>query len=107
LCLLWGGVQALPLAGLWSPAAGLVSLVPHVLLATGYIVLLVRFGLLALVAAFLFGGLSKLGIPSLDPASPLFGVGAFVAAVALALAAYGFRLSLVGSRRLISPTTSR
>jgi hypothetical protein len=100
LCLLWGGVQALPFAGLWGPGAGLFSLVLQVLFVGAYVVLLVRFGLLALVAAFLLGGLGQLGMPGLDPTSPLFGIGVFVAAVAFTVAAYGFRTA-IGRRSVL------
>jgi len=61
-----------------------------------FVVLLVRLGLLAFLAASFLGGLSVLGIPCLDPSSPLFGTGLFVAAVALALAAWAAHTSLAG-----------
>jgi hypothetical protein len=96
LCLLWGAVQALPLAGLWGLRAGLFSLGLQVALVALSVVLLVRFGLLATVATFISGGLSSLGVFSLDPSSPLFGIGLFVAAVVLAIAAYGCWTSLAG-----------
>jgi hypothetical protein len=89
-------VQALPLAGLWGPPGGLFALVLLTAISATYIVLLVRFGLLASLAAFLFGGLSSLAVYSLDSSSPLFGVGLFLTAVALALAAYGGQVSMAG-----------
>lgn len=60
------------------------------------VVLLVRFGLLASLAAFLLGGLGKLAIPTLDPSSPLFGIGLFLTAVTLAIAAYGTGSAVAG-----------
>jgi serine/threonine-protein kinase len=96
LCLLWGAAQALPLAGLWGPRAGLFSLVLLVALSAVPVVLLVRFGVLASAAAFFVGGLGKLAIPSFDPSSPLFGIGLLITAVAFAFAAYGCRTSLAG-----------
>jgi hypothetical protein len=78
----------------------------QVTLTAVYVVLFVRFGLLALLAAFLLGGLSKLGSLSLDPSSPLFGVGLFITAVAFAIAAFGFQTSLAG-RPLMSDALPR
>jgi hypothetical protein len=96
LCLLWGTSQSLPLAGLWGPQAGLFSLVLLVTLSAVPVVLLVRFGVLASAAAFLLGGLSKLAIPTLDPSSPLFGIGLFITAIALGVAVYAGLVSMAG-----------
>jgi predicted Ser/Thr protein kinase len=96
LCLVWGVVQALPLAGLWGPAAGLFILVPLVVVSALYVVVLVRFGLLASIAAFFLGGLSQLAVVTLDPSSPLFGIGLFVTAVTLGLATWAAFVSLGG-----------
>jgi hypothetical protein len=96
LCVLWGALFALQLAGLWGLQAGLFGLMLQITLAAVYVLLLVRFGLLASLAAFFFGGLSSLAIYSLDPSSPLFGIGLFFTAVVFALAAYGFQASLAG-----------
>jgi len=96
LCLLWGVAQALPMAGLWGPAAGLFMLVVLTVISALYVVVLVRFGLLATVAAFLWGGLGQLAVVTLEASSPLFGIGLFITAVALALAAFGAFTSLAG-----------
>jgi hypothetical protein len=96
LCLLWGAVQALPLAGLWGIRAGLFGLVLLVALSAVPVVLLVRFGLLASLAAFFLGGLGKLAIPSLDPSSPLFGIGLFITVVAFAIGGYACQTSMAG-----------
>jgi hypothetical protein len=98
LCLVWGALQGLPFAGLWGPAAGVFGLALQSVIVALYVVLLVRLGLLALVAAFLFGGLSRLGVFTLDPSSPLFGTGLLVAAAAFALAAYGGHAATAGRR---------
>jgi hypothetical protein len=96
LCLLWATLPALQLAGLWGPGAGLFGFVVNLVLYAMFIVLLVRLGLLALLAALFLGGLSVLAIPCLDPSSPLFGTGLFVGAVALALAAWAAHVSMAG-----------
>jgi hypothetical protein len=96
LCLLWATLPALQFAGLWGPRAGLFGFVLHGVLYAMVVVLLVRLGLLALLAAFFVGGLSALAIPCLDPSSPLFGTGLFVAAVALALAAWAAHAAMAG-----------
>jgi serine/threonine-protein kinase len=96
LCLLWATLPALQFAGLWGPRAGLLGFAVHVVLYAIFIVLLVRLGLLAFLAAFFLGGLSVLAIPCLDPSSPLFGTGLFIAAVALALAAWAAHASMAG-----------
>jgi hypothetical protein len=94
VCLLWGAVPALQLAGLWGSRAALFGLTLQITVVAVYVVLLVRFGLLATVAAFFFGGLSRLGIFSLDPSSPLFGTGLLITGVAFAVAAYGCQVSM-------------
>jgi hypothetical protein len=96
LCLLWGALLALQLAGLWGPRAGLFGLVLQITISAVYVLLLVRFGLLATLAAFLFGGLSSLAVFSFDPSSPLFGIGLFLTAVAFSFAAYGCQTSMAG-----------
>jgi hypothetical protein len=96
LCLLWGAVEGLGLAGLWGVRAGLVGLLLQIAIVALYVVLLVRFGLLATLAAFFFGGLGRLGVFSLDPSSPLFATGLLLTAVAFALAAYGCQVSMTG-----------
>jgi Protein kinase domain len=96
VCLLWGAVQALQFAGLWGLRAGLFGLMLQIAVVAVYVVLLVQFGLLASIAAFFFGGLSRLGIFSLDPSSPLFGIGLFITAVAFAIATYGCQTSMAG-----------
>jgi hypothetical protein len=96
LCLVWGAGQALPLVGLWGPAAGLFALVVFTVISILNVVVLVRFGLLAAVAAFLLGGLGQLAVVTLEASSPLFGIGLFITAVALALAAFGAFTSLAG-----------
>jgi hypothetical protein len=96
LCLLWGAVEGLRLAGLWGARAGLVGLLLQIAVVALYVVLLVRFGLLATLAAFFFGGLGRLGVFSLEASSPLFGTGLLVTAVAFALAAYGCQASMAG-----------
>jgi predicted Ser/Thr protein kinase len=100
LCLLFAVVQALPLAGLWGPRAGLFLLLPALAIGAVYIVLIVKYGLLASLAAFFFGGLSSLAVFSLDPSSPLFGIGLFLTSVTFAIAAYGWHTSL-GGRPLV------
>ena len=96
LCLLWGALLALQLAGLWGPRAGLFGLVLQVDLTAMYVVLLVRFGLLAVAGGLPPGRAGPARGIHLDPSSPLFGIGLFVTAVALALAAWGFQASIVG-----------
>jgi hypothetical protein len=96
LCLLWATLPALQLASLWGPGAGLLGFALHLVLYGMFIVLLVRLGLLALLVAFFLGGLGALAIPSLDPSSPLFGTGLFVAAVPLSLAAWSAHVSMAG-----------
>ncbi len=97
LCLLWGSVTALNFAGLFGGVeAGLFGLLFQTVTVGFYVVLLVRFGLLALVAGSVFGFLGSFGIFSLDAASPLFGLGLFVTAVAFAFAAYGWHTSIAG-----------
>jgi hypothetical protein len=96
LCLLWGATLGLQFGGLWGPAAGAFGLAFQAVLAAIYMVVIVRFGLLATLAAFLLGGLSSLGVFTFDPSSPLFGIGLFITAVAFALGAYGALTSLAG-----------
>jgi hypothetical protein len=103
LCLLWGATLGLQFAGLWGPAAAAFGLAFQVVLTAIYIVVLVRFGLLATLAAFFLGGLSRLAVFSYDPSSPLFGIGVFITAVAFALGAYGALTSLAG--RSLMPDT--
>jgi len=103
LCLLWATLPALQLASLWGAGAGLFGFALHIVLYAMFVVLLVRLGLLAFLAAFFLGGLSVLGIPCLDPSSPLFGTGLFIAAVALALAAWAAHTSLAGRSRVPDP----
>jgi hypothetical protein len=103
LCVLWGLAQGLPLVGLWGPRGGLFSLLLFVVPSAVPVLLLVRLGLLALMAAFLLGGLSRLAVFTFDPSSPLFGTGLFVTAVAFAVAAYGFRTSTAGRPLIQDP----
>jgi predicted Ser/Thr protein kinase len=96
LCLVWGATLGLQFGGLWGPAAGAFGLAFQAALAAIYMVVLVRFGLLATLAAFLLGGLSSLGVLTFDPSSPLFGIGLFITAVVFALGAYGALTSMAG-----------
>jgi predicted Ser/Thr protein kinase len=106
LCLLWGALFGLQLAGLWGPPAGLLGLALQATIAALYMMLLVRFGLLASMAAFLLGGLGSLGMTTFDPSSPLFGIGLLVTAVAFAIAGWGFQAS-IGGRPLNDDTLLR
>jgi hypothetical protein len=96
LCLLWATLSALQFASLFGPGGGLLGFGLHVVLYAMFTVLLVRLGLLAFLAAFFVGGLGRLAIPCLDPSSPHFGTGLFLAAVALALAAGAAHASTAG-----------
>ncbi len=95
-CLLWGIVTGLNFAGLFGLEAGVFGFLFQVATVAFYVVLLVRFGLLALVAGTVFGFLGSFGVFSLDAASPLFGLGLFLTAVAFAFAAYGWHTSIAG-----------
>lgn len=61
-----------------------------------FVIVLVRFGLLALVASWGFGGLGALLVFTFGPSAPYFGLGLFVSGVAFAIAGYGWWVALAG-----------
>jgi serine/threonine-protein kinase len=103
LCLLWGAATALNFAGLFGPEAGLFGLLFQAFNTAVVVVVLVRFGLLAAVAATLYAGLGRFAVFTVDTSSPLFGIGLFVTAVSLAFAIYGWQTSLAGRPLLQDP----
>jgi serine/threonine-protein kinase len=96
LCLIVGTVGALQMAGLFGLEAAAFFLI---LQATGmavWIFVLLRFGLLALVAYSIFDGVSQTSMFTYNTSAPYFGTGLFVTLIAFAFVAYGFRTSLAG-----------
>ena len=96
LIVLMGAIGGLQFTGLWGPRAGVIWALYHAFAGAVILVVLLRFGLLALVAYMFFGALGGLGLTILDTSSPLFGTGLLVTGVAFAFAAYGFQTSLAG-----------
>jgi serine/threonine-protein kinase len=69
-----------------------------VMQAAYFLFLFIRFGLLAMMAASVFGGIGQYyGMP-LDPSAPYFGAALFGLLLMLALVAYAFWVSLAGQR---------
>jgi hypothetical protein len=97
-CLLSGLILgATQFASLFGPQAALFGLVLQAFNAAVSTVLLVRYGLLALVASWIFARLGALLVFTLNTTAPYFGLGLMVTAVAFAIAIYGWRIS-VGAR---------
>jgi len=105
-CLFWGTLAALQFAGLFGARAGLFGLLFQAFNMAAFVFVLVRFGLLALLASWSFGSLGALLVFTFDTSAPYFGLGLFVTGVAFALAGYGWRTSL-GSRSLVRDTALR
>jgi serine/threonine-protein kinase len=96
LCLIMGAVGALQLSGLFGPEAAVVGLILQATAMAVVIFVLLRFGLLALVASSIFGGFVMISTFTFDTSAPYFGIGLFVELVAFAFAAYGWKTSLAG-----------
>ena len=95
-CLVWGAFGALQFAGLWGARAGVLGFVLQAL-SLGFIVwVLVRFGLLALVAFMVYSNLGNITPLTFDTSAPFFSLGLFYTAVVFALVAYGWHTSLAG-----------
>jgi hypothetical protein len=96
LCLIMRAFAAMQLADIFGPQAAAFGLF---ILATTYAILifvLLRFGLLALMASSIFGGIMVISPLTYDTSAPYFGIGLFVTLVAFAFAAYGWKTSLAG-----------
>ena len=89
--------------GLFGAGAGVLGVVLQISTVALLVVVLVRFGLLALVACTIFSGLSNISLLTFNASAPFFGLGLFVTAVAFAFAAYGWHTSLAG-RSLMQDT---
>jgi hypothetical protein len=102
-CLLWGVFGGLQFVGVFGAGAGVLGVVLQISTVSLLVVVLVRFGLLALVACMIFVSLSNISLLTFNASAPFFGLGLFITAVAFALATYGWHTSLAG-RSLMQDT---
>jgi serine/threonine-protein kinase len=96
LCLIMGVITAMNFAGLFGIKAALFGFVLNAASMALMFVVLLRVGLVAMVAYTVFLSLGTVAPFTLNPSAPYFGTGLLVALVALALAAYGWYTSLAG-----------
>jgi hypothetical protein len=102
-CLLWGIIGGLNFIGVFGAGTGVLGVALQISTVSLLVVVLVRFGLLALVACMIFAGLSNISLLTFNASAPFFGLGLFITAVAFTLAAYGWHTSLAG-RSLMQDT---
>ena len=95
-CLVWGAFGTLQFAGLWGARAGVLGFVVQAFGLGLIIWVLVRFGLLALVAFMVYSNLGNITPLTFDTSAPFFSLGLFYTAVVFALVAYGWHTSLAG-----------
>jgi hypothetical protein len=95
-CLLGAVFGALQLVGLFGPPSAPLAIALQLSSFVVVVLVLLRFGLLALVVTTIFGSLTNLSLLTFDSSAPFFGLGLFVTAVAFALTFYGWRTSLAG-----------
>jgi hypothetical protein len=98
LCLIMGffGALAMISEDFGSNAAAFMLIFQMASMAITLFILL-RFGLLALVASLIYNGLMLISPGTdFDTSGPFFGINLFVTLVAFAFAAYGWKTSLAG-----------
>jgi serine/threonine-protein kinase len=103
LCLLQAALAGLNFLAFGDPRAAIFGVLVGGTAMAVTIFILVRFGLVALVALTVTSGLANISPGSFDVSSPHFGTGLFIALVGLAIAVYGWKVSLAG-RPLIQDT---
>jgi serine/threonine-protein kinase len=95
-CLVWGAFGALNYGGIWGAKAAVLGFVIQAFALGVMVWVLVRFGLLAVIAFMVFVGLGNITLLTFDSTAPYFGIGLFYTAVAIGFAAYGWHTSLAG-----------
>jgi hypothetical protein len=98
-CLFWGGWQTLSfysLFGSGGTAALLFGLAAGLSAAIVNIFILIRFGVVALLASFLFDSLAQAYAMTSDFSSPFFTSSLIGPIVLIAIALYAFKVSLAG-----------
>ena len=96
LVLIGGAFGALNFIGIWGATAGMLGFAVQALGVGFGTWVLVRFGLLALVAFMVYATLGNITPLTFEASAPYFGIGLFYTAIALALVAYGWHASLAG-----------
>jgi len=95
-CLIGAVFGALQFVGLFGPPSAPLAIALQLSSFLVVVLVLLRFGLLALVVMTIFGSLTNLSLLTFDSSAPFFGLGLFVTAIAFALATYGWQTSLAG-----------
>jgi serine/threonine-protein kinase len=103
LCLLQAALTGLNFTALGGPRAGALGFGLSGLAMAITIFLLVRFGLVALLALTVFSGLGQVSPVTFDASSPHFTTGLLFTLVAWSLAFYGWKTSLAGRPLLQDP----
>jgi hypothetical protein len=99
ICLLFGGFSTMNFAGLFGSAgaaAMLFGLAAGLFTAIVYIVVLIRFGVVAFMATLLFDALAQGYAMTADFSSPFFTSSLIGPVVLIAIALYAFKVSLAG-----------
>jgi len=96
LCLIFGAFTGLQLSALLGPEFAVFFMIVNVATIAMMFFILLRFGLLAVVAYSIFNGLANISPFTYDTSAPYFGTGLLVTLVAFALAAYCWKISLAG-----------